>query len=64
MTLEEFNTHVRIGQANIKTKWEVVIKLATSEEEKEKFAILRNEELASHINHCMSLKENIKDNLK
>ena len=48
---------------NIKDKCEVAIKLATSDEEKEKFA-LRNEELASHINHCMSLKENIKDNLK
>lgn len=58
MTLEQFDTHVRIGQSNIKDKWDVLIRLAS--EEKEKYALLRNEELANHINHCIEVKANIK----
>ena len=34
MTLEEFDTHVRIGQSNIKDKWDVLIRLASEKEEK------------------------------
>ncbi len=60
MTLEEFDTHVRIGQSNIKDKWDVLIRLASEKEEKEKYALLRNEELANHINHCIEVKANIK----